>query len=289
MTLRVLAAFVAPALLMAAEANPSQAPSTAPTKAPTAVHSEVPDALKYWLEGGKLAVSFLGFGGTIAALLLAVGQYRRNQQWRRAEFIAGETKEFANNPTVRKTLQMIDWSTRRLNLSNGERSGDDTDLTIVTREVQWKALLPHTLKDGISPAPPSATHFAEEIKRKYTPTEALIRDCYDLFLDWLERFAAFIETGLISAEELRPHIDYWIDDIAMIEGDPDDARWRCTLLTYIRFYRFDGAERLFAAYGKDISQDGQLYRALELRMAMPELAQALRRAVNAEAQRGKSS
>jgi len=277
--MRSLGLLLASVLLWGPHLAAQEASPAPQTKASSVTDTQVLDNAKYRLEMAKLGVSVLGFGGTLIALSLAIRQYRRNQQWKRAEFIASETKEFTHDPMVRKALLMIDWSGRRLNLTEQENV-QESDLVAVSREVQWRALLPHTIREDVARG--AVDISGDGPKRRFTPTEAKIRDCYDVFLDGLERFAAFIETGLVSADELRPHIQYWIEDIARDEGSSDDARWRCALLTYIQFYRFDGAKRLFASYDKDISQDGEIYRAVEVRMKMPELAQALRLALQVE-------
>ena len=78
--------------------------------------------------------------------------------------------------------------------------------------------------------------------RRYTPPETAIRDCFDAFLDGLERFSSYVQTGLISVSQLRPYLEYWIDDIHEIAKDDDDAAWPAALLAYIEFYRFRGVQ-----------------------------------------------
>src|SRR5262249_4203444 len=102
----------------------------------------------------------------------------------------------------------------------------------------------------------------DDIDDVFTPLEAKIRDAYDTFLDYLERFASLIELRLVNAEEFEPCLSYWINGIEKNEHPEIDATWRCTLLTYINFYGYPGVRRLFAAYGKDISPDGPLYQEL---------------------------
>jgi len=43
-------------------------------------------------------------------------QYRKADQWKRAEFLANEMKEFFDDPDVRNVLTMIDWGQRRVDL-----------------------------------------------------------------------------------------------------------------------------------------------------------------------------
>lgn len=194
------------------------------------------------LEIVKLVVSILGFSGTIAALLFALRQYRRSEQWKRSEFVAREIKEFESNPTIRNALLMIDWGERRINLFLVEKP-TEADQIRITREVLWRALLPHSIKPdypSLSVDANAKTSDQNGVKIKFTPVEAKIRDTFDIFLDHLERFANFIKSGLVNAEEFRPYLIYWINTIgsANIEEYKGDAEWRCTLLTYINVYGY---------------------------------------------------
>lgn len=237
------------------------------------------------IEEAKLVVSILGFAGTIATILLAIRQYKRAEQWKRAEFVAREVKDFESNPAVRNALSMIDWSTRRVNLAQKQNPTDE-DLEFVTRTIQWKALLPHTVKSqswrfkaGDSELSP-ALHSGP-LKEGFTLTEARIRDSYDLFLDYLQRFSSFVESDLLTVDQLRPYIGYWIDDIASEDGSDSDLAWRCTLLVYIDFYRFRGVQRLFNSFGRAIDPDSKLFRSLkeDLKKSDPDLKDALDQAI----------
>jgi hypothetical protein len=141
----------------------------------------------------QLIVSILGFGGTIAALAFGLAQYRRAEQWKRGEFVAKEIKEFESNPEVRNAMFMIDWGIRKINLGLLPNASE-CDLIRVTRETQWRALVPHPLKPGYED--PSAVWNDESrdaTKPRFTRTEARIRDTYDAFLSYLERFANYVE------------------------------------------------------------------------------------------------
>lgn len=218
------------------------------------------------LEILKLVVSILGFGGTIAALLFALRQYRRSEQWKRSEFVAREIKEFESNPTIRNALLMIDWGERRINLFLVEKP-TEADQIRITREVLWRALLPHSIKsDYPSHSVDANTKTSDQngVKIRFTPVEAKIRDTFDIFLDHLERFANFIRSGLVNAEEFKPYLIYWINTIgsANIEEYKGDAEWRCTLLTYINVYGYEETVNLFKDYDKNIKPDGELYKRL---------------------------
>lgn len=235
---------------------------------------------RLYLDIARLAVSVLGSIGTITALAFGVVQYRNNQKWRRAEFIARETKEFANDPVVRTVMTMIDWGERKVDLARVLlEEGSEVNPVLVTRETQWRALLPHTLYIDESSQVRLGT---DEYKRNFSEAEEYIRDAYDDFLGWLEAFQAYLDTGLIDVDELKPHLKYWINDIARSEGSAEDCRWRCALITYIHFYRCTAVVRLFRSFCKDISHSSGLYSQLEEMMQKPDLATALRQSIGTQ-------
>jgi hypothetical protein len=214
----------------------------------------------------QLLVSIFGFGGAIAAFSFAVFQYRRAERWRRTEFIAKEIKDFESDPTVQNALLMIDWGARRINLFNVPNP-KFKNLVKITREVQWKALLPHPLKKKYpeyQTFPPSndISKSKDYHRKTFTDEEAKIRDTYDVFLTRLDRFANFIMAGLISPDELRPFIIYWINAITENKY-VEDVVWRYTLLTYINFYDYSGVKYLLDRYRKNIEWDSDICNALK--------------------------
>jgi hypothetical protein len=223
------------------------------------------------IEIAKLVVSVVGLGGTLGAAILALRTFQRNEAWKRAEFLAREMKEFLANERVQKALLLIDWGSRRIRLLDGP--SPDHGWVRVTRSLQVRALLPHTLLNAKLGSDVETDQTSPgQIMRRYSPEEAAIRDCYDAFLDGLERFASYVKTGLIDVGELRPYLAYWIDDIHAPTKDADDAAWCAALLTYIEFYRFQGVQWLFYAFHRDIAPDSESFRSFVARMADRTLA-----------------
>ena len=89
------------------------------------------------------------------------------------------------------------------------------------------------------------------------------------------RFGNFIETGLITAEEVRPYLAYWLTDLTTDQGKPDDAKWRCAVLTYMFVYEFQCAVTLFRACNFDVDPRGKLFRDLRERMRDDSLFEEL--------------
>lgn len=219
---------------------------------------------KYIVSIVALVVSVLGFGGTITTLWLAFRQFRRNEQWKRAEFVAKEIKEFETDDCVINSMFMIDWGERRVNLFQEDGLKYD-DWTKISREMQWRALVPHTIKKKY---PSRDVDPSKENQRRFLPEETMIRDTYDDFLKYLQRFGNFVESNLVSSSELKPYLFYWIKSIAT--GDlkkdedlADDNNWRCALLCYINFYGYSSVIRLFNDFGFEISPSGKIFKELK--------------------------
>jgi hypothetical protein len=254
---------------------------------PERIFGEFKEA-KDTLTFAQLVVSFFGFIGAISAFSLAIVQYRKSAKWKRMEFIANEVKEFESDPVVQNALLLIDWGKRRINL-NLVSTPKDTDLTLITREDQWRALLPHPLKDKkkydgyqskkIDPKANQTTlqsiPDSSEEEIKFTNEEAKIRDTYDVFLTRLDRFHTFIDAKLIDEEELNPFINYWIDAITENTEPEKDAQWRFALLSYIIFYGYTGVLALFRKYGKEIKLDDKegIYKEIKDSVQNQQMAQ----------------
>jgi hypothetical protein len=227
----------------------------------------------------ELAVSLLSLGGAIVAFIFAFVQYRRSEQWRRVEFVAREVKAFESDPAVQNALLMIDWGTREINLFL-RSDPEDSNLLEITREAQWRALLPHPLKKNYPEyraldSSEGMDENRDRKKRSFTLVEARIRDTYDAFLTKLDRFSSYIESKLISAEELSPFIIYWVDAMTKNEHPEEDAAWRCTLLTYINYYGYTGVKALLKNYGRDVSPGSRIYTELRSSMRDQVLAERL--------------
>ncbi len=232
------------------------------------------------VELAKLIVSAIGLGGTLVAVLVGLSTFLRNEKWKRAEYLSREMKAFMDKPKVQTTLTLIDWGARTVTLL-GEDAPNKGKVP-VTRFDQVLALLPHTLVG--EKAGSEMQHMADnpDLLGRYSPEQAAIRDCYDAFLDGLERFSCDVQTGLLSVRELEPYLRYWIEAIQSPVKDGEDAAWAAVLLTYIQYYRFFGVQWLFNAFGRNIDPSGDAYKTLLSRMKDRRLAVKLAAEIGVE-------
>jgi|SRR5665213_216051 len=232
-------------------------------------------------EFDKFCVSLGSLILAVVAGVVGLNSFLRNERWKRAEFLAKEMKDFFADARIQKTLTLIDWGIRRVQLL--PEDGPDKGWVIITRELQVRSLRPHTLLQSTGSDPEMAvdpTSAKVDLARegyadRFTHAEAAIRDCYDGFLDGLERISSYVRTGVVDISTIRPYLGYWIDDIYSSTENKPDAAWTAALLTYITFYQFEGVLWLFKKMGRDISVHSTAYLGFLEGMEDQELASRL--------------
>jgi hypothetical protein len=157
-------------------------------------------------------VKVAGGVGSFVAFCIVVSTYYRTERWKLAEFLANEMKEFFASAGVQKAMLLIDWGKRRIRLL--ENVPDDQAISVVTRPMQVRGLRPHVLVTANESDSDTMVVKDGADSDRFTQPEAAIRDCYDAFLDGLERFGSYTKTGLTDVASLRPYIGYWIDDLS---------------------------------------------------------------------------
>jgi hypothetical protein len=231
------------------------------------------------LEWWKFDVSIVGYVGAVVAFLVGLRQYRRAEYWKRSQFLAQEMKEFFADPRVENARMMIDWGVRDIPLLRRSKMSDgieDSGERTVDRQLQCQALRPHDWPDGDPIAPVTSSDNTERSAPSsdavrtperaspggtaFEPEEAAIRDCYDRFLDGFERFGNYLRGDLVSVNDLKPYVQYWVDDIVDTKCDATDSLWCVFLFAYIEFYAFEGVKALFDSFGHDIGINSELVK-----------------------------
>lgn len=170
-------------------------------------------------------------GGLGGLVLFVIGliRYTRDQTWKRHEFVAKEIKEFNGDKMVRNTMYMLDWGSRYIELFY-EHPDPGKRYAKVTRATLRAALQSH------------------KFKSRFTRTEVAIRDHFDHFLNRIEMFEQFIEAELITKKEVEPYLKYWIETI----GEDLEEEMKNTIYHYINEYGYQGVQKLFDRFGKNI-------------------------------------
>jgi len=163
--------------------------------------------------------------GAAVAFVVGLWQYRRAQQWKRAEWVAQEMKLLFGDPVVQAVLLMIDWGSRRIPLYP-DRANEMARHVSLNDDQVARALMWH-----------------EERPQGFSNLEADIRAAFDRFLDGLERFESYAETRLVKDADLRPYLSYWAEKICSANRPGAEDRL-IRLRVYMQKYGFSRALRL---------------------------------------------
>jgi hypothetical protein len=141
----------------------------------------------------------------------ATAQAREQQNWKKAEFLANQVKDFYADEIIDRVTQMVDWSTCKIrfdemvehvlsvhdNIENGKAENEqsyrkeffDKNLVVIISQ----ALRIHSDSDP------------------FTELETNVRHEFDWFFFRLGQFQHMIVSKLFSYDEVEIHLDYVLD------------------------------------------------------------------------------
>lgn len=182
-----------------------------------------------------LILTFIAGVGAFILFIIGLKRYKKDQIWKRSEFVAKEIQEFTSDKMVRNTMFMLDWGHRKIELFPDKPVYEDR-FAKVDRQILNSALEFHELRNKIPG------------QERFTEVETAIRDNFDQFLSYFEKFEQFIVAKLITKSEISPYLDYWITAIA----DKMEKTTREVLYNFINEYNYHGTQNLFKRFGKNI-------------------------------------
>ncbi len=201
-------------------------------------------------------------GGALIALTW-LHLYQQQRRWQRIELARQEVKAFRERPAVRNVLDILDYEEYRKFYINHPEDGrlisfeaNDCRLRRALRSHDQMVKMRNGLDEIKRLAGQKNTIAPKtlDLIRLYDDEEFVIeitlRDWFDSFLGGLEYFEIMIESGLVTADEIKPFIIYWINLIG-------DRRYRRKggsgfydkLFHYIYWSGYGRAQNLFERYG----------------------------------------
>ncbi len=209
----------------------------------------------YWI---TKTIPLITAGIAVAGFFFSINQFnaqqREAQTWKKAEFLAATAKEFDSNPNVINAKQMLDSlilypEGRTIKLFPDEQEASK----------QYKHVMPADI------------YFALETDKNKLPQDPdklrdwiAISDCFDVFLSNMEQFNRYIETQLVTKDEVKLDIIYWVnlmgdhnivlhrpksESTSSNLGEGEQSVIRRRLLEYADHFKFDGIRRLLEKYG----------------------------------------
>ena len=172
----------------------------------------------------ELTLQTIGILISILILLKGINEFKKAQKWKKLEFLSKEIKEFFTDPDVKRALLMLDWNDNKVELKMGE-IGSEVELYFNDQDI-LAALQTH------------------KQQQNFLDKHIIIKKVFDALFDGLSMFENYIETGLVSAKDLEPYLNYWITILADNNNRRKSTKLREQMWKYIDEYGYSKVRRL---------------------------------------------
>lgn len=199
--------------------------------------------------------------GAIAAVV-GINRYQRHKLWQRRELARSVVEEFTRKKAIRNVADILDFEEYRIFEA---RLPDDRLIRFEATDARLKrALRSHDQMTKTRQGLNTLTQMGQQagkmdentarVVQRYRDEEfeieLILRDWFDQFLGALEACENAIEAGIVTAQDLKPFILYWVQVI----GDRRKRRkggsaFYDQLFHYIHWGGFEGVQNLFERYG----------------------------------------
>lgn len=175
----------------------------------------------------SLAMAFIALGTLIKVII----EYTKAQQWKQAEFITKEVKEFYADINVQRALQILDWDSGKISVFPGELNEGAKEF-FYNEKLILSALRTHN---------PEGDFFTKE--------EFIIRKIFDTLFDKLSLFQHHIDAGLFRPRKLQGYLDYWLNIMFSEKNKRKTSDFKARLRAYIEVYEFNDLKKMLTVFG----------------------------------------
>jgi hypothetical protein len=150
------------------------------------------------------------------------------EKWKKAEFLAAQFEKFSKDPSVILVTRLHEWFERNVYLDNRAEiiNLDYVSIALDNAEQQYTA--DATLVD---------------------PKKQFIGDAYDDYFNWLSLFHRYHNSGLYSAEDLKPYLEHQLNSLAFKEGDDEHIKlFKESLWSFIKRRNYQEVANLCNCY-----------------------------------------
>lgn len=166
--------------------------------------------------------------GGLTAFLIGLREYRTEQRWKRLEYFTQLLSSVEAEPEVRGALLMLEYREPRI-------CADDADAEAPRCFTATDSLLLAALDGSMR-------------NRTLSPEEYRVVYSVDRLLTALERVEYLQEEGFVAEEVRHPSIAWWIALIGDQRNREKSPAVRARLCEYVRFFGYDGTQRLIDRY-----------------------------------------
>jgi len=178
----------------------------------------------------KDTISLLGVIVALGVSIKGIAEYRKAYRWKKAEFLAQEVKSFRQDADVKKVLLLLDWTNMPIQFP--ENGTSEKREVICTDDLLCSSLIP---SDDV----------------EFNDDETAVRLLFDQYLDKLGMFERYIQAKLITIDDIRPYLQYWID--AMCKSNKNGGRKEQKVIEqlwgFIDKYKFGSVRTLCEEFG----------------------------------------
>ncbi|MEM9004825.1 MAG: lipase family protein [Cyanobacteria bacterium P01_F01_bin.86] len=214
--------------------------------------------------GAQWIAAFALLSGAIATIA-GIDSYLKRHRWQRRELARTVVEGFSHRNAIRNVSKILDYEEYRsfdVTLPSGQKIQFDATDDRLKRALRSHGQMVKT-RQGLRILEQACAQTGKidertrQLFQRYRNEEFFIeltlRDWFDQFLGALEACNNAIEAGVITAEDIRPFIIYWIQIIS----DRDMRRkggsgFYDQLFHYIYWSGYDGVQKLFERYGYKI-------------------------------------
>lgn len=136
--------------------------------------------------------------GAAVAFAFGLHQWRRGQDWQRAEQMDKFIQEFQNNDLLSLAATVIDWTRREVTFRGQPFVVTNTDALLALRD-----------------------HSAMGENPVFKLEQATLRDAYDALLAFFQRLELAISTQLVDAPPAVHYFRYWLGHFLAFDKHPD--------------------------------------------------------------------
>lgn len=137
--------------------------------------------------------------GAGIAFWFGLQQWRRGQDWQRAEQMDKFVQEFENDELLRLAATVIDWTRREVVFRGRALVVTNTDSLLALRD-----------------------HMTMGTKPVFEGEQATLRDAYDALLAFFGRLELAISTKLVDAPPALQYFRYWLEHFLAFDKHPDE-------------------------------------------------------------------
>lgn len=188
------------------------------------------------------ALTAIGVIVTGSGIFFAANQYKKDQLWKRKEYVSNKYKEIKSDRKCRLALNMLDASENNFRLDSDNVSEKTTQFYVS----HWTIAVAFI---------PTNSEFYPGWDDRF----GFVRKCFDSLFDHFEILEDMRNAGLFSAEELRVYLGYWAK---AIQDNRFNKKLSRNLILYMYRYNYLGSINLIRSMGYSIGEENKYLEIL---------------------------